>query len=256
VVITDIMLPGMDGLALTDFIKKNFDTDVIVMTGYSADYSYAEAVSKGASDFVFKPVRFDELLLRLKRVVREREYTHERDRMLKKLEKLAITDGLTKLFNSRHFYYQLEVEAGRAQRYNHALSLLLLDIDFFKKYNDRHGHLAGDMVLVRIGQIIKSCLRTIDTAYRYGGEEFTVILPETSGPEAVTVAQRIGAAVRREIFHPVPDHPVTITISTGVAEYQPREALTGFVQRADRAMYLSKEKGRDSVSFLPVDEPA
>ncbi|MCJ7830798.1 MAG: response regulator, partial [Desulfobacterales bacterium] len=129
VVITDITLPGMDGLALTDFIKKNYDAEVIVMTGYSADYSYAEAVSKGASDFVFKPVRFDELLLRLKRVIREREYTHERDRMLKKLETLAITDGLTRLFNSRHFYYQLEVEAGRALRYNHALSLLLLDID-------------------------------------------------------------------------------------------------------------------------------
>ena len=120
VVITDIMLFGMNGLELTDQIKKDFDIDVIVMTGYSGEYSYEEAISKGASDFVFKPVRFEELLLRLRRVLKERQLTQERVYMLEKLKRLSITDGLTKLFNSRHFYNQLTLalSGGSLERYS------------------------------------------------------------------------------------------------------------------------------------------
>ncbi|MBW1867107.1 MAG: response regulator, partial [Deltaproteobacteria bacterium] len=117
VVITDIMLGGMDGLELTDRIIQDYDADVIVMTGYSGDYSYEEAITKGASDLVFKPVRFEELLLRLKRVLKERHLALERDHMLEKMQKLAITDGLTKLYNSRHFYHQLKIEVDRSNRY-------------------------------------------------------------------------------------------------------------------------------------------
>ena len=200
IVITDILLPGMDGLALTDRIKRNHDIDVIVMTGYSTEYSYEEAISKGASDFVFKPVRFEELLLRLKRVLNERRLNHERIQMLEKLKKLSITDGLTQLFNSRHFYSQLKGEIERFNRYGHKLSLLLLDIDNFKEFNDNYGHLEGDKILVRLGRIIKSCLRKMDTAYRYGGEEFTIILPGTHGEEARTVAERLRSAVAAEDF--------------------------------------------------------
>ena len=202
VVITDIMLPGMGGLELTKLIKRDFDSDVIVMTGYSGDYSYEEAINMGASDFVIKPVRLEELLLRLKRVLKERDLTKERVRMMEKLQRLAITDGLTKLHNSRSFYSQLEVEVDRFNRYKHPLALLLLDIDNFKSYNDSFGHLEGDKILVRISQVIKSCLRKLDTAYRYGGEEFTVILPETSCEEAMLVAERIRNVVQSEVFLP------------------------------------------------------
>jgi len=250
VVITDIILPGKDGLQLTDAIKQNYDIDVIVMTGYSGSYSYEEAIHKGASDFVFKPVRFEEVLLRLKRVLRERQLTKERAEILGKLEKLAITDGLTKLFNLRHFYSQLEVEVDRSNRYGHSLALLLLDIDHFKKYNDTFGHLEGDKVLIRLGNIIKSCLRTMDSAYRYGGEEFTVILPETGGEEAKTAAERIRKAVETENFYPESDKPHHITISIGVTEYSMPEELADFIQRADKAMYLSKLAGRNKVSSL------
>ena len=253
VVITDIMLPGRNGFELTEEIKKNHDADVIVMTGYAGNYSYEESIGKGASDLIFKPIRFAELLLRLKRVLKERELTKEREQMLEKLQKLAITDGLTTLYNSRHFYNQLEIEVVRANRYNHPLALMLLDIDNFKKYNDTYGHLKGDKVLVRIGQVIKSCLRTIDTAYRYGGEEFTIILPDTSGKEAKTVAQRIRTAVKDEIFIPEPGKNVTITISGGVTEYFKDEALSKFVQRSDKAMYLSKENGRNRISSLRLE---
>lgn len=254
VVITDIMLPGIDGLELTDRIKKEYDVDVIVMTGYSGDYSYEEAISKGASDFVFKPVRFEELLLRLKRVLKERQLTRERVQMLEKLKKLSITDGLTQLFNSRHFYAQLKGEIGRSNRYKHPLSLLLLDIDHFKNYNDTYGHLEGDKVLVRLGQVIKQVLRKMDSAYRYGGEEFTVILPETVGAEAETVAQRLRITVENENFTPSTVEDVPITISVGVTEYNPKEDIATFIQRADQAMYTSKQEGRNRVTCLFVEE--
>jgi diguanylate cyclase (GGDEF)-like protein len=250
IVITDIRLPGKDGLELTSSIKKKYDIDVIVMTGFSGDYSYENVINKGASDLVFKPVRYQELLLRLKRVIKERQLTKERVLMLEKLQELAITDGLTKLYNLRHFYNQLEVEIDRSNRYGHALALLLLDIDNFKEYNDTFGHLKGDKVLIRIAQIIRSCLRTMDSAFRYGGEEFTVILPETSAEEAKTAAQRIRSAVESEKFFPEPGKSRTITVSTGITEYVKKEELTLFVQRADKAMYESKEKGRNCISSL------
>ncbi len=254
VVITDVVLPGKDGLELTDIIRQNFDIDVIIMTGYTDNYSYEEAISKGASDLVFKPVRFEELLLRLKRVLRERQLTKERAGMLGKLEKLAITDGLTKLYNLRHFYNQVEVEIDRCNRYGHSLALLLLDIDHFKIVNDTYGHLEGDKVLIRLCQIIKSCLRTMDSAYRYGGEEFTIILPETPGQEGKKVAKRIKTAVELESFFPEPGKIFTITISMGVTEYCINEPLTEFIQRADKAMYKSKAKGRNRISTLYAEK--
>ncbi len=250
VVITDIMLPGIDGLELTDRIKENHESDVIVMTGYSTEYSYEEAINKGASDFVFKPVRLEELLLRLKRVLNERSLNLKQIQMLKKLKKLSITDGLTQLFNSRHFYNQLKGEIERCNRYGHTLSLLLLDIDNFKDFNDTYGHLEGDKILIRLGKIIKSRLRNMDTAYRYGGEEFTIILPETYGEEAKTVAERLRAAVENEEFSDGEIAELGITVSIGVTQYCTEEVISNFVQRADQAMYKSKQGGRNRVSFL------
>ena len=254
VVITDIRLPGMNGLELTDLIKNSYDTDVIVITGYIGDYSYEEAINKGASDFVSKPIRFEELLLRLRRVLRERNITKERALMLKRLQDLAITDGLTKLYNSRYFYKQLDSEVDRSKRYNHPLSLLFMDIDHFKHYNDNYGHLEGDKVLAGIGKVIKSCLRKMDTAYRYGGEEFTVILPETSRGEVMTVAKRIKDVMENEKFSPQSGKSVSITISIGATEYCRDERISEFVQRADKAMYLSKQRGRNQISTLFSDE--
>ena len=250
VVITDIRLPGMGGLELTKVIKQKNGADVIVVTGYSDDYSYEEAINIGASDFVIKPVRLEELLLRMRRVLKERQLSTERTRMMEKLQKLATTDGLTKLYNSRSFYSQLELEVDRFNRYKHPLSLLLLDIDNFKRFNDTYGHLEGDKVLVRFSQIIKDCLRINDSAYRYGGEEFTVILPETDGDKAKTVAQRIRSTLEAETFTPTPDQSAKITISIGVTQYYPKEELSSFIRRADQAMYFSKQNGRNRVTVL------
>lgn len=249
VVVTDIIMENISGLELTRIIKKDFHADVIVITGYTSRFSYEDAVSKGASDFIFKPFKMEELLLRIKRVLRERQLSRERDEMIDQLKKLAITDGLTQLYNSRHFYTQLQKEIERFNRYNRPLSLLLMDIDNFKRYNDDFGHLAGDNVLLRLGGVIKTCLRTMDTGYRYGGEEFTVLLPETSAEEAFVVAERIQATMQMEKFQ-CGGASVTITLSIGVTEYNPGEETKEFVKRADEAMYLSKKKGRNAISII------
>jgi len=171
--------------------------------------------------------------------------------MLQKLKKLAITDGLTGLFNSRHFYKQLDMEVDRLKRYKHSISLLIIDIDHFKEFNDSFGHLEGDKVLVKLGALIKSCLRRMDTAYRYGGEEFTVILPETNNADAIIVAERIRKIIEEETFTTSSNEKMTITVSIGSTEYQHEERISAFVQRADKALYISKDLGRNRISSLP-----
>jgi two-component system cell cycle response regulator len=250
IVITDITMQGMDGLELTKKIKSKYHADVMVMTGYSAEYSYEEAVKAGASDFIFKPFKFEELELRISRVLRESEIKQERVNLLKKLEKLAITDALTKLYNSRHFFSEIKTEIMRNKRYSRDLSLLILDIDFFKKYNDNWGHVEGDRVLMEIGKTIKSCMRSMDTAYRYGGEEFAIILPETGIEEACVVGTRIKDTISDLIFEPEFGEKQSIKISIGVTELIDGEDYKTFIKRADKALYKSKDTGRDKLSHL------
>lgn len=248
IVLTDIMMQGMDGLELTRLIRDQYDIDVVLMTGYSADYSYEEAISAGASDFIFKPFRFEELDLRIKRVLREALFKKERDELLEEMRQLAITDGLTGLFNSRHFFYQIKQELDRYQRYSRNLSLLMLDIDFFKNYNDTWGHLEGDRVLMSMGMIIESCLRGLDSAYRYGGEEFAVILPETEIKEASLVGNRIIKNVQRSVFTPDKGAQASVTVSIGAAQLIKGEDFTSLIKRTDKALYLSKKNGRNQLT--------
>ena len=250
VVLTDIMMHGMDGLELTRRIKESYDIDVMVMTGYSAEYSYENAVQSGASDFIFKPFRFEELDLRIKRVLREADFKKERTKLLKKLEKIAITDALTGLYNSRHFFAQIKAEVDRHMRYSRALSLLILDIDFFKKYNDTWGHLEGDKVLMGIGETVNSCMRSMDTAYRYGGEEFTILLPETKLQKACLVGNRIKDSIRSQVFEPEPGTKTSVTVSLGATELVKGEDFRSFIDRADKAMYKSKDTGRNKLTYI------
>lgn len=165
-----------------------------------------------------------------------------------KYMELSITDDLTKLFNSRHFFMQLKAELKRTNRYGNILSIILLDMDNFKKYNDCHGHIEGDNILVRLAHVIRKCIRMTDTVCRYGGDEFIIILPETPGPEAVRVAERI----RKEFLEDrsqVEDQRVEVTLSIGVAEYVFNEDAMDFIKRADANMYKAKEKGRNQVYF-------
>jgi diguanylate cyclase (GGDEF)-like protein len=151
------------------------------------------------------------------------------------------------LYNSRHFFDQIRNEVERANRYDSPLSLILLDIDNFKGYNDTYGHPEGDRVLAALAGAMKGNLRHIDTAYRYGGEEFTVLLPETTSENAMIVAERIRKSFEKTVLTPLPGTEVTMTISVGVGQYIPDESKSAFLERVDKAMYRAKELGKNRV---------
>ena len=162
---------------------------------------------------------------------------------------LSIIDDLTQLYNSRHFYALLEREVERSNRYEQPLTILMLDIDKFKAFNDTYGHIEGDYVLSRLGQMVKRCLRETDSAYRYGGEEFMIMLPMTTSDEGVVTAKRIQAALRKEAFPLVLGQEVYITVSIGLAQYKPKEEMKAFVHRVDQFMYQAKKNGRNRIFF-------
>jgi len=250
-VIADIKLPGVDGINFTDNIKKKYNLDVIVMTGYSSEYSYEDAIKNGASDLLFKPLKLNELILRINRVIKERSLLNERDKIIKDLKRLAIEDSLTGLYNSRHFFDQLDKEIKRSDRYLHPISLIFIDIDNFKGINDTHGHMIGDKILSLIAKKIKSCLRSHDTAYRFAGDEFTIILPETTSREAEIVADRIIATFANEALVINEKEISKITLSIGIAEYQRNEGNQQFVHRTDLTMYEAKLREGNSVIISP-----
>jgi diguanylate cyclase (GGDEF)-like protein len=161
---------------------------------------------------------------------------------------LSITDGLTGLYNYRHFCERLEIEISRSRRYNSPLGLLLIDIDRFKSFNDRFGHLLGDEVLKAVAQIIRSNTRDVDVVARYGGEEFCVILQEIGGEEIGAYAERLRAAVATVRVEVPGDarHGVTVSVGAAVSQSGDPDAHE-FIRRADEGLYRAKEAGRDRV---------
>jgi len=167
----------------------------------------------------------------------------ENTMLYKSTERLSITDGLTGLYNHRHFQEQLEVEVKRAQRYDLNLSLIMIDLDHFKEYNDTYGHLEGDTLLRKIAQILKSSLRETDFVARYGGEEFAVILPETNKEGASITAERVRKAISERTFGEV---GAKMTISLGAASYPDDACLRAdLIKAADGALYRAKREGRN-----------
>ena len=251
IAITDIKLPGTDGLQFTNRIKKKYNIDVIVMTGYSSEYSYEDAIKNGASDLILKPLKLYEVIFRINKVIKERSLLDERYKMIKELKKFIIEDALTGLYNSRYFFDQLDKEIKRSDRYLHPISLMFIDIDNFKGVNDTYGHMIGDKVLALIAKRIKACLRSNDTAYRFAGDEFTIILPETTSIEAKFVADRILAKFAHESIS-INDKEISeITLSIGIAEHQKNERTQQFVHRADVTMYEAKLHEGNCVIISP-----
>jgi diguanylate cyclase (GGDEF)-like protein/PAS domain S-box-containing protein len=171
----------------------------------------------------------------------------EKIKLEKELLELSITDGLTGLHNQRHFFKELDKEMERAVRQRTPLSLLLFDLDDFKTYNDLNGHLEGDKVLKSVAQAVLRAVRRMDSAYRYGGDEFTVILPGVGKKEAARVAERI-----KKSFKTMPYLQET-NLSIGLVEFDPQYDLTGFIQHADEAMYSAKKLGGNQVFIFPVE---
>jgi len=172
----------------------------------------------------------------------------EKKKLERELQELSIKDNLTSLYNQRHFYRTLQTEMARASRQNHPLCLLLLDLDNFKQVNDSKGHLAGDRILEQVGVIIKDCTREhVDYAFRYGGDEFTIILTETTTKQAYEVAERI----QRLIPQTVRDEKLTLSI--GLSELVNSPTLEEFINSADKAMYSAKNEGGNRIA---ISEPA
>jgi diguanylate cyclase (GGDEF)-like protein/PAS domain S-box-containing protein len=156
----------------------------------------------------------------------------------------SVTDALTGLYNRRYFNNNLKVESERSDRYGPHLSLILLDVDFFKKYNDTFGHTEGDKVLSMIGNIIQKCIRKTDSGCRYGGEEFAVILPQSDIDGASVTAERIRNCVESETA----ELNDGVTISAGISQYQIKQNLSEFIKNSDSALYKAKESGRNCVT--------
>ncbi len=225
-VITDIVMPGIDGLELTNRINSEFqDVCVIVMTGYTDDYKYVEVVNAGATDFINKPFRVEELEAKIRRGIIERNTKRE-------LRRLTITDSLTGLYNQRHFYSRLNDEIFRAKRTDESLGVIILDLDKFKDYNDKLGHVAGDELLVTFGRIINDQIRQgVDSGFRYGGDEFAIILVDANEEICESIEDRIAKAFKDECHEGV---------SMGYAIYQADMDSEAIVAEADKHLYKQK----------------
>jgi two-component system, cell cycle response regulator len=233
VVITDLAISGADGLAVAAETRRlNNETQVVIITGQGSKDTILKALRQGVSDYIEKPFDLELLLLTVNKAL-------EKTLILRELIQLARTDGLTALYNQRYFYSVLETEINRARRQNRALSLLLVDVDDFKLYNDRFGHLAGDAALARIAACLKkACRREIDTAYRYGGDEFVLVLPEAGHATAEGIAARVRSLLV--------DEGIALTVSIGVAELREGQDLKAFIREADQSMYRDKHGGASS----------
>lgn len=194
------------------------------------------------------PYRSEPAMLLVIRDVTERMKAEEALRVSReRYRRLSITDDLTGLFNQRHFHERLGSEMARARRYDRPLSLILMDIDDFKSFNDAYGHLAGDKVLSRLGDVLHEAIRESDAPFRYGGEELAVILPETTSDEASKLAERIREQMVQATFTPVRGTTVSTTVSMGVAVLRMDETAEDFIRRADTAMYQAKAEGKNRV---------
>jgi diguanylate cyclase (GGDEF)-like protein len=176
-------------------------------------------------------------------VAAQTSMTLERASYFSKQEDLARCDGLTGLLNHRMFQETIREEYNRVKRYNNPLSLIMLDIDHFKKFNDTYGHPIGDEVIKMVSRTIKTMVRTTDRAFRYGGEEFAVILPETSPENGTLLAERI----RRHIETNRAVKGLVITVSIGLGGVNVSETPEVFIKRVDNALYAAKETGRNRV---------
>lgn len=178
----------------------------------------------------------------------------ERKRMMREMCRLARTDCLTGLWNRGYFVELAAQEIVRCKRVVNDLSILLVDVDYFKRVNDRYGHDVGDKVLVGVAETLRDTLREVDVVARFGGEEFVVMLPSTGLRAAQQAACRVCNAIREQVFAYAQKHPVRVTVSIGVTAYQDSStSLDLLLKRADTAMYAAKHKGRDRVEFCTLD---
>lgn len=263
VVISDWDMPGMTGAELCAILRQREDdepyTYFIILTGFDDREHLLAGMAAGADDYQRKPVNLDELEARLvsaSRVVDLHRRLETRTAALlddtTRLFAASRTDALTGAGNRLRFDEDVETMLSRAQRYGHPCSLALCDLDYFKSFNDTLGHVAGDEALRRVAEAMRNNLRASDTLYRYGGEEFVVLLVEQSVGDAVRAMERMRTAIER-LSIPSPRTGGALTVSIGVAQVDPSQDATPetWIERADGCLYDAKDRGRNRV----VPEP-
>lgn len=249
IALSDIMMPKMDGFELINKIRSNpalKSIYVILITARIQEGDRVRGLDLGADDYITKPFSFSELLARVRVGSRVVQYQQH-------LEYQTQIDSLTGLFNRRAFEKKIGEEFERAKRYNHGISLLILDIDNFKTINDTYGHHGGDMALVKISETLREKTRQSDFPSRYGGEEFVLILPETDQENALQVAKKIHEEIRACKFGNN-SKPFTLTVSVGLSSTsnKPYTDWRQMLDDADKALYVAKNSGKDRVeTFLP-----
>jgi diguanylate cyclase (GGDEF)-like protein len=265
VVISDIRMEGMSGIELLHEIKRlKQNTQVLMITSHSSIESAISALRAGAYDYVIKPFEdLDVITAAVNRAIEKICYINENQNLVENLKKnkkelerlnevfwdMAVRDGLTGLHNHRYFNEFLSAELSRSIRHKRNFSLLFIDVDFFKAYNDTHGHLEGDIVLCELAQIFQKRLRKIDMIARYGGEEFVILLPEVKKDGAYIVAENIRKLVEEHPFRGRETQPQgRVTVSIGVATFPGDGENRAFlIKSADEALYRAKNNGRNAV---------
>ncbi len=268
VVVSDWDMPGMTGAELCTKLRKVGDeapyTYFVILTSFDDRDHLLGGMAAGADDYQRKPVNLDELEARLmsaSRVVALHRRLETRTAELRddthRLYAASRTDALTGAGNRLRLDEEVETLLSRAQRYGHKCSLAICDLDFFKSFNDELGHVAGDEALRRVAEGMRGTLRASDTLYRYGGEEFVVLLIEQTVGEATRAMERMRAAIER-LAIPSPATGGALTISIGVAEVDPDADHTPdeWIARADHALYEAKDLGRNRVQATrPLSAP-
>ena len=243
-VVSDWIMPSVDGLELLKAIRGNGKYQHIPFLMLSAKGHEADVLKgleAGANDYIRKPFNFKEFSARLGNLVANWEFQTL-------LREQAIKDALTRLYNYRYFMDTIKYETNRVRRYGGPLSMIMFDIDHFKHFNDKYGHPAGDFILKNIGDMLRKDTRSVDIACRYGGEEFSIILPSTILEGAEFVARRLRKLFTDKEFKRG-DAVFTITCSFGVGCFNPAtEKLDDFIQKVDSALYQSKQNGRNRVT--------
>lgn len=255
-VLLDALMPVMDGFECCSQIMTHpgaEHTPVLMITGLEDQQSVDRAFEVGASDYVTKPIHWAVLRQRVKRLLHQARLQRQLEEANERLKQLVSLDGLTQVANRRRFDEYLDQEWRRMAREELPISLVLCDIDFFKRFNDTYGHQAGDRCLQQVAQsLMHAARRPADLVARYGGEEFAVILPNTKAHGAVQVAEEMRSQVRSlAIAHA--DSPVSslVTLSLGVVSILPQLEIpvASLIATADKALYQAKAQGRDRVVY-------
>jgi diguanylate cyclase (GGDEF)-like protein len=259
VALIDWMMPGLDGPELCRRIRQHPALEkmyVILLTGRDSRADMVMGLDAGADDYIVKPFDTEELRARVHVGIRvaalqERlaEQVEELQAAQAELARLAATDPLTGLSCRRKWFEMATTELHRSRRYAQPFSVLMCDLDYFKRINDTHGHSAGDDVLKQFARVLRTECRDTDLVGRLGGEEFAILLPQCRIDAAIDVGGRINESCRRIVVD-APAGPVSFTCSIGVTEVTPRDAsLEDVLERADAAMYQAKRNGRDGVEI-------